>query len=146
MPHMSDGADISVSPTVRALWKVAGLVSLTVGVIGIFVPLLPTTVFLLLAAYCFQRGSPTLHLWLVNHPRFGPPIRDWREHGAISRKAKRNAMIALVVVFGLSLLLGVSLWLLALQAGILLAVAAFILTRPEGPRTPPAPSSAPPLE
>ena len=52
-------------------------------------------------------------------------IEELREHGAISRKAKRNAMIALVVVFGLSLLLGVSLWLLALQAGILLAVAVF---------------------
>lgn len=114
----------------RALWLLAGWISLILGLIGIVLPLLPTTPFILLAAFCFQRGSDRLHRWLVNHPRFGPLIADWRERGAISRKAKRNAMIALVAVFGISLLLDVAPYILLIQAIALSAVAAFILTRP----------------
>ena len=91
----------------RQIWRLAGGVSLALGGIGIFLPLLPTTPFLLLAAYCFQKSSPRLHNWLVGHPTFGPAIKDWQQHGAISRTAKIQAMIALAVVLGLSFLLGV---------------------------------------
>ena len=120
----------SRSPVVRRLWLLAGWLSLGAGLVGVVVPLLPTTPFLLLAAFCFQRGSERIHKWLVEHPRFGPPIRDWRERGAISTRAKRNAMIALVLVFAISLLLGVGWQVLAIQAVALTAVAVFILTRP----------------
>ena len=116
------------------IWKAAGSVCLVTGLIGIVVPLLPTTPFLLLAAYCFQRGSERWHNWLVNHPRLGPPIRDWREHGVISRHAKRNAMIALVAVLAISIILGVARWVIVVQAAALCAVAAFILSRPSAPR------------
>jgi uncharacterized membrane protein YbaN (DUF454 family) len=92
----------------------------------------PATPFFLLAAFAFARSSPRFHDWLVNHPRIGPAIRDWQREGAISRKAKRLAMIAIVATFVLSLLLGVPGWMLAVQGVVLLAVSVFILTRRDG--------------
>ena len=131
---MTSNLKPSNSAVKRTLWKVAGTASLVLGIIGIVVPLLPTTPFLLLAAFCYQRGSERLHNWLINHPRFGPAIRDWRKHGVISRTAKRNAMIALVAVLGLSILLAVKPWIIAIQFVVLSLVAAFILSRPSVPR------------
>jgi hypothetical protein len=119
------------SPIVRTLWMAAGWLSLVTGLIGIVVPLLPTTPFILLAAFCFQRGSESLHRWLTGHPRFGPLIADWRERGAIPRKAKRNAMIALAAVIAISWLVGVAAHVMIIQAVVLTLVAIFILTRPE---------------
>ncbi len=115
----------------RSLWMLAGWLSLILGLIGIVVPLLPTTPFILLAAYCFQKGSDRLHRWLIEHPRFGPLIADWRQRGAIPRKAKRNAIIALVAVLAISWLVGVGPYVIAIQAVILTIVAIFILTRPD---------------
>ncbi len=116
---------------VRTLWNAAGFVCLAVGLVGIALPLLPTTPFVLLAAFCFQRGSDRLHRWLLGHPRFGPLIRNWRERGAISRRTKRNAIIAIVAVPVVSWLAGVSATALIIQCIVLACVAAFILTRPE---------------
>ena len=65
-----------------------GCISLGVGVLGIFLPLLPTTVFLLLAAACFARSSDRMYNWLLTHKWFGPYIRNWREHKAITRSNK----------------------------------------------------------
>jgi len=118
----------------RMLWNACGLIFVGIGIVGAFVPLLPTVVFMLVAAFCFARGSPRLHDWLLNHRQFGPPIRDWRENGAIRRPAKRMAMAAIALSFVLSLGLGAKVWVLGLQALALGAVSVFILTRPEGPR------------
>lgn len=117
----------------RIVWLMAGFFFTAVGIIGAFLPILPTTVFLLLATACFARSSPRLHGWLVNHPRFGPPIRNWQEHGAISRAAKRLAIGTMGVVFGLSLVFGLSRLALGGQAALMLVGAGFILTRPDGP-------------
>ncbi len=76
----------------RALWLAAGGASLLLGFIGIFVPLLPTTPFVLLAAWCFSRGSVRCERWLLEHPRFGPLVRDWREHRAMPLRAKQLAI------------------------------------------------------
>lgn len=119
----------------RLGWRIAGGMALVLGVIGIALPLLPTTPFLLLAAYCFSRGSRRLHDWLLNHPRLGPPILEWRDHGAISRKAKILAMIALLLAFLSAVIFGAPLWALATQVVVLAAVAIFILSRPEPPKT-----------
>lgn len=108
--------------------------ALAFGVVGIAVPLLPTVPFLLLAAFCFARGSRPVHDWLVAHPRLGPPIADWRAHGAIRSGAKRAALIAIAVALGVSLAIGVSWLVLGIQIGVLASVAVFILTRPSGPR------------
>lgn len=115
----------------RAFWLIGGGLALTLGAIGIVLPLLPTVPFLLLAAFCFARSSERLHDWLVSHPRFGPPIADWRERGAISRPAKWAASGSILAAFGLSLLLGVAATVLAVQAATLAAVSVFIWTRPD---------------
>jgi len=73
---------------VRAAWVVAGCVSLLLGIIGIFVPLLPTTPFLLLASACFLRGSKRLHQWLLSHGRLGKYIRDFEAGRGIPARAK----------------------------------------------------------
>jgi len=81
----------------RALWVAAGGLSLATGIVGAFLPLLPTTPFVLLAAFCFARGSARVERWLLDHPRFGPMVRDWRKRRAIPRRAKRLAWAMMVV-------------------------------------------------
>lgn len=77
----------------RAAWAGAGSVALGLGVAGIVLPLLPTTPFVLLAAFCFSRGSARVERWLVEHARFGPMVRDWRTRRAVPRRAKQLAVL-----------------------------------------------------
>jgi len=77
-----------VKKTIGYLWIIAGWVSFLLGLIGIFLPLLPTTPFILLAAFCFDRGSPKLHRWLINLPKVGKLIKDWNEKKVIPVYAK----------------------------------------------------------
>lgn len=114
----------------RIFWTFAGGLALVIGIIGIVVPLLPTTPLLLLAAFCFARSSPKLEMWLIEHPRFGPPIRDWRAEGAISKRGKTMAVVAITATFGLSVALGLPGHVLIIQAVTLGLVTLFLLTRP----------------
>ena len=116
----------------RVVWAFCGVLSLCFGAVGVFLPLLPTVPFMLLAAFCFARSSPQLHEWLLRHPVFGPPIVRWQESGAIARRGKIAATVSIAAVFGLSLALGVGWTVLAIQAAVLAAVLTFIWTRPEG--------------
>ncbi|MBL8514086.1 MAG: YbaN family protein [Betaproteobacteria bacterium] len=84
--------------TRRILWVLLGVAALVTGIIGIFVPLLPTTPFVLLAAFCFARGSQRCEHWLITHPRFGPMVRDWRARRAVPLRAKQLA--SAMMVFG----------------------------------------------
>lgn len=119
----------------RGLWLTAGMLFLGLGLLGVLLPVLPTTPFLLLAAACFARSSPRLHGWLLGHPLFGPPIRNWEENGAISAKAKRLAVGSMAAVLLVSLILGLSWKILLLQGALIAVGAAFVLTRPDGPLT-----------
>ncbi|MEE9374751.1 MAG: YbaN family protein [Rhizobiaceae bacterium] len=119
----------------KGLYFVAGVISLLLGIIGIALPLLPTTPFVLLSIFCFGKSSKRWHDWLLAHPRFGPMISAWREHGAISNRAKRLALIAMAAGLLLSFVLGIRPIIIALQAIILSAVALFLLTRPAPPET-----------
>lgn len=118
----------------RGLWLCVGLTATGLGLIGVVLPLMPTTVFLILAAYAFARSSPRLHGWLTEHPRFGPVILNWQRHGSIDRRAKLMAVAVMAVTFVASWIVGVSDFVLGAQAVVLGAVAAFILTRPSGPK------------
>lgn len=77
---------------VHALWMSAGLIAFAVGTIGILLPILPTVPFYLLAAFCFSRSNPVWEQRLLDHPHWGPPIRNWRERRAIGRTAKLAAI------------------------------------------------------
>ena len=81
----------------RLLWLGAGVLSLVLGIIGIFLPLLPTTPFVLLAAFCLSRGSSRAERWLLDHPRLGPLVRDWRASRAIPLRAKQWAWAMMAV-------------------------------------------------
>jgi uncharacterized membrane protein YbaN (DUF454 family) len=82
---------------VHPLWMLAGALSLLIGVIGIAVPVLPTAPFVLLAAFCFSRGSRRLEAWMLSHRHFGPMVRDWRENRAVPLRAKQFATVMMAV-------------------------------------------------
>lgn len=120
-------------PGLRLLWMLGGFVFVTVGAVGVILPLLPTTPFLLLAAYCFARSSPKLHDWLLNHPSFGSLISNWDQYGSIDRRSKRIAVVVIVLTLTASLAIGVPWWALGSQAVVLALATTFILTRPDPP-------------
>ena len=115
----------------RVVYFCMGWVLVALGVIGAVTPLLPTTIFLIGAAGCFGRSSPRLEAWLLDHPTFGKPLRDWRASGAISRPAKIMACAGMTFGF-------VAFWFsahpsLLLAAGVallLLACAGYVVSRP----------------
>jgi len=115
----------------RFFWISFGTLSLALGIIGIFLPLMPTVVFLLIAAFCYARSSERLHGWLITHPRLGPPIVDWNRSGAIRRRAKWLASVSLLAALGLSTLFGVGGKIIAIQVVVLFILAIFIWSRPE---------------
>lgn len=77
----------------RTLWMAGGFLSLLLGAIGLLLPLLPTVPFVLLAAYCFSRGSRRWERWMLEHPRLGPIVKDWRAHRAVPLRAKQLATV-----------------------------------------------------
>ena len=107
-------------------WACVGL-----GIAGLILPVLPGTVFLILAAACFTRSSPRFERWLLGHPQLGPPVQQWRQTGAIPRRIKAFAVFSMAVSWLVLYETGapdaVKYGCLAAMAG----AAAYILTRPE---------------
>ncbi len=132
----------------RVLWLLGGLTCVAVGAVGVVLPLLPTTPFLLVATYCFARSSERLNRWLLNHRTFGPLIENWQKYGSIDRRSKKISLIVIVLTPIITLMIGVPWWALAAQLVVLGLSATFILTRPNPPLEPanpaPPPSSPPP--
>lgn len=118
----------------RIVWLVIGLAALAAASLGVVLPLVPTTPFVLLAAFAFMKSSRRLHDWLLEHRVFGTLIADWRRYGAISRKAKAVSVLSLVAVFALSVVLQAPTTVLVAQVIVLTACAAFIVSRPSPPR------------
>ena len=115
----------------RLLWLLLAYATLTLGVIGIFVPGLPTTPFVLLSAYAAARGSRRLHAWLQAHRQFGPMIRDWQASGAVSRRAKRAATAMMALSAVLMFATAPKLWMAATGTAIMAVVAGWLWRRPE---------------
>lgn len=114
----------------RYLYLIAGFLCLGLAVIGALLPVMPTTVFVILAAYCFTRSSPRMERRMLEHPRFGPHIVRWREHGAISRTGKKAATIAFAISVAITFALTPLPWpLVTLTAAAI--VGTWIWTRPE---------------
>lgn len=95
------GAPLRRGRAARSLWLLLGFLCVGIGFVGAFVPLLPTTIFMILGAGCFARSSPRLEAWLLGHPRFGPALVAWRTEGAIPRAGKRAACIGIAIGYGL---------------------------------------------
>lgn len=115
------------------LLALAGL-ALALGIVGIFVPGLPTTVFLLIAAWAAARSSPRLHAWLLDHRVFGKLIADWQAGGCVSRRSKWHATVAMA---GCALLLwwtGSRWWISLLACTCMVVVLCWLWLRPEPTR------------
>lgn len=115
----------------RTILKISGFIFLALGVMGVVLPLLPTTPFLLLSAFCFARSSEKLHDWLLHHPSFGPAIIDWRENGSISKRNKAYSMVVILITILMSVIFEVPSAILLIQVAVLSIVSLFILTRPQ---------------
>ncbi|APX67522.1 hypothetical protein AV944_07340 [Sphingomonas sp. LK11] len=112
-------------------WLALGVFCVGLGIVGALLPLMPTTIFLILAAGCFARSSPRLEAWLLDHPRFGPTLRAWRRDGAMSRRAKAMAVGGMVT--GYVIFLAVAdppVSVLSVVALIMSGCAAYICVRP----------------
>lgn len=115
----------------RALYTSLAGVSFGLGIIGAFLPLMPTTVFMLLALWLASKGSPRFARWIRCHPRFGPPIVAWENEGAISRQAKYLACAMLAVSMLMIFLSVESWWLRGVLIPGLALVGVWLATRPE---------------
>jgi len=110
-----------------------GLAALVAAAVGVILPLIPTTPFVILAAFSFMKSSRRLHDWLINHRIFGPIILDWRKHGAISKVAKTVSIASMAAVFIISLVMQLPGYVLAPQAFVLGVCAWFVGSRPLPP-------------
>ena len=106
-----------------------GLISLVVGTIGVFVPLLPTTPFILLSAWCFLRSSNKAHGWLYAQPLLGKSLQQWEENKVISRKSKTVALITIAISLGVIWMKPTGFEIKLILSLILFLVSIFILTR-----------------
>ena len=117
----------------RITWLVVGLLALALGALGIALPLLPTTPFILVAAFAFAQSSEKLHQWLLDHNVFGPLIDNWQQHGAISRRAKVISVVSMAAVLAISVALAAPPVIIWVQVVVLGAAAMFVLPRPMPP-------------
>lgn len=115
---------------VRLGWIALGSVALALGAVGILLPVLPTTPFVILAAFAFARSAPSLQARLERSRTFGPVIADWRASGAIAPRYKCFALAMMTGALLLSTVLAMPATVLAIQAACMAAAALFILTRP----------------
>lgn len=94
---------LMIMPMQRTILLIIGWLAIALGTLGVFLPLLPTTPFILLAAWCFSRSSPRFHHWLLHRSWFGPYLRHWQQHKAMPPGAKSRAIAVIIVTFAVSL-------------------------------------------
>ena len=121
-------------PTVTAarfFWRALAIVCVILAVIGMILPVMPTVPFLIVAAWAAGRGWPRLEVWLLEHPRYGPDIRRWREHGSIPRRAKWLATSMMVLSTVVLMVMSVAVWVKFAAPAMMTFVALWLWTRPE---------------
>lgn len=133
-PQQPDKVKAS-SAALRPVYFVAGIILVGIGIAGYILPVLPGTIWMILAAACFARSSPKFEAWLVNHKTFGPSVVAWRQNGAIPRKAKILAIGMMAISFIVLVVTHVPMLALAIVGAIFLACALFVASRPIGPKT-----------
>lgn len=122
------------SPVLRVVFVGLGWISVALGIIGALLPIVPTTPFMILAAFLFSKGSPRLHDWLVRQPFVGKGILDWEKHGVIRLKAKILSTLVILPLFAYTFLfVDVNLWIKGGVQLVGVAVLAFIWSRPSQP-------------
>lgn len=112
------------------LYLILGWIAVALGLVGVLLPVLPTTPFIILAAFLFGKGSPKARKWLIEHKIFGPIIQDWEQRGAIAPKIKVFSCSMMLTIILFSLWLGLKPWVLTVQIICISAAAIFVLTRP----------------
>jgi len=123
------------SPVVRGLFLVAGTVAFALGVVGVFLPLLPATPLIILAAACFARAYRPFHEWMLGHRLIGPMLHEWYAHRSLPYRTKVVAIVTMLVSFGASIVLFVRpRWAQALLAACALLLAVFIYRIPSRDR------------
>ena len=118
---------------IKYLYIILGLLFVGLGFLGIFIPGLPTTIFIIIAAWFFSKSSRKLETWLLNHKLFGHLIKNWKMHGAISKHSKLYAISIIIPTFIITAWFRFSIIgdVIFLLLGALLIT--FILTRPLPP-------------
>jgi uncharacterized protein len=115
----------------RPIFLIFGGTSLALGVLGMLLPVLPTTPFLILSAYFFSRGSERAHSWMLSRPYFGKIIKDWEDYGVIRKKAKIQAVLAILLFFSYSIIFLQLGSILKISLGLIgPAIIYFIISRP----------------
>ena len=118
----------------KTILFILGWISVLLGIIGALLPIIPTTPFLILAAYLFSKSSPKVHSWLTSLPYFGDAIIDWEQNRVIRPKAKAMSVFIIVLIFGTSIgLTNLHLGLKVMLVIIGLSCSCFILTRKSNP-------------
>lgn len=112
-------------------WRSLVVLFLILGFIGALLPGMPTTVFLILAAWAASKGWPQMDTWLLNHPKYGPTLKAWREQGTVPRKAKWLASVMMLISGIIMLFTNAPLWVKIFTDGIMLIVAIWLWLRPE---------------
>ena len=114
----------------RILYLLLGWFSLITGIIGIFLPLLPTTPLVLLAAWCFSRSSERFHTWLLEHKFFGPIVNDWQSSDGIPRRARNRAIFFMWAGMAISMSLVWRFWATVGLISIGICVSIYLLRMP----------------
>jgi uncharacterized membrane protein YbaN (DUF454 family) len=120
---------VHASRTVRGLLWIAGTVALVLGLIGVVLPGLPTTPFVLLAAACYAKASPRLHAWLLNHRLTGPMLRDWERDHSLTRRTKIIAVVSMLVMVSFSIWSFRHRWIAQAVLVVLGAIGAWVVLR-----------------
>lgn len=117
-------------PAKKYFYLLLGWFSLITGIIGIYLPLLPTTPLVLLAAWCFSKSSKRFHHWLLNHKFFGPIVRDWQSEDGIPRRSRNRAIIFMWLGMTISMLIVYRFWATVGLISIGICVSIYLLRLP----------------